>query len=122
MRKLIVGDKLYREYTLSSNVNFEFATVEKITKTQAVLSNGVRLINEPKKDYYTEETIYQVFGDRWESYSFQNDEVVKRAEQERYKQKVNRWLREEKLTQEEKILVYETIQKSRANVPTTKKQ
>jgi len=64
MEKLKVGDKVYHEryHTYGDNVTYIVETVERLTNTQAILSNGVRLINAPYE--HNSVVMYSQYGEK----------------------------------------------------------
>ncbi len=108
MEKLKVGDKLYlkQHARWGDDIYYQFASVERLTKTQAVLSNGVKLINEPSKDYYSKEIGYSVYGDRWTKWYFQNEQILIEAKVEKEKRLIDNWFSKRKFTNEEKKIIY----------------
>lgn len=108
MELLKIGDKLYHKdhSPWTNNVTYKFETVERLTKTQAILSNGTKLINEPIKGHYDEAFGYPTYGDRWDKWYFETEEILLEAEKEIEKQNVNYWFDKRKFTNEEKRIVY----------------
>jgi hypothetical protein len=109
-QKLKVGDKVYsiEHEQWGNNIYYIFATVERITKTQAILSNGVRLINEPKNNYHNN-IGYQTFGDSWKWYHIQTVEAIEESKKENKRQDIVRWFKNKKFTEEEQFLIYDTF-------------
>ena len=94
LRKLIVGDVLYRKYSerYSRNVIIDVATVERLTPTQALLSNGVRLINDvPKITEYKKVPEYTIKSDSFSSYRFITDNIIKEKEELNRVNKIKKW-------------------------------
>jgi hypothetical protein len=112
MELLKVGDMLYnKEYSqYSSNVFYKFATVERLTKTQAILSDGTRLVNEPKENWHDKVIEYHIVGDKYTAWRFETDEILKEAEAEINRQKIVRWFNEKKFTEDEKFIIYNTFE------------
>lgn len=108
MELLKIGDKLYyKEHSRwTDNVLYKFATVDRLTKTQAILSNGTKLINEPIKDHYDKAVGYPIYGDRWNKWYFETEEILQEAKKEREKQIINSWFEKRKFTNEEKRIIY----------------
>ena len=109
MKRLEVGDKVYnKEHARwGGNVYYRFEVVERLTKTQAVLSNGIKLINEPVKPSFSEDTVgYSVYGDRWKKWHIQTDEIILEAKAEKERQTINSWFELRKFTESEKQIVY----------------
>jgi len=108
MELLKIGDKLYyKEHSRwNDNITYKFATVERLTKTQAILSNGTKLINEPTKWHYDKVVGYPTYGDRWNKWYFQTEEILLEAKKEKEKQIINSWFEKRKFTNEEKRIIY----------------
>ena len=109
MKRLEVGDKVYnKEHARwGGNVYYRFEVVERLTKTQAVLSNGIKLINEPVKSSFSKDTVgYSVHGDRWKKWHIQTDEIILEAKAEKERQTINSWFELRKFTESEKQIVY----------------
>lgn len=71
MEKLKIGDKIYIAETSrwSSRVNYTLDEVVRLTKTQAVLSKGRKIINEPTKDWYQKDCFCE-YGDRYKRWYY----------------------------------------------------
>ena len=109
MKRLEVGDKVYnKEHARwGGNVYYRFEVVERLTKTQAVLSNGIKLINEPVKSSFSKDTVgYSVHDDRWKKWHIQTDEIILEAKAEKERQTINSWFELRKFTESEKQIVY----------------
>jgi len=111
MEKLKIGDKLFnkKHQQWGSNIYYKFATVERLTKTQAVLSDGTRLINEPQIKSYDKIISYPVYGDTWTRWHFETPEILEEAKKERDRQAVIRWFDSRKFSEEEKRIIYNTF-------------
>jgi hypothetical protein len=111
MQPLKVGDKVYskRYERWGNNTYYYFAVVERLTKTQAILSGGTRLINTPKVDYFSKIVCYPVYGDTWVKWSIQTPEILEEAKLERERQSVLRWFKDRQFSEEEKRIIYNTF-------------
>lgn len=109
MEKLKVGDKVYlKSYSKwGKDVHYKFGIVERLTKTQAVLDCGTRLINEPKADYYTKNVSYGEYGDTWTKWKIQTPQILEAARIEGERQKVVTWFENKKFNEDEMKIVYE---------------
>jgi len=103
---LKVGDKLYykKHQRFSDYIYYEFTTVERLTKTRAVLANGTVLVNEPKQ--YGGKFGFGIYGDTWEKYYHVTSEIIEEARLERKRQQIARWFNDKKFTDEEKEIIY----------------
>lgn len=111
IEKLKVGDKLYIKQNIrySSLVEYTFATVERLTTTQAILSNGTKLINEPVNNGYDNSVGFSVYGDRWNKWHMETPEMVEEAKIYNDRRKKINWFNRQQFTDEYKILIYELL-------------
>jgi hypothetical protein len=114
---LKVGDKVYqKDYPRYPNqnmvdwYNYKSATVQRLTKTQAILSNGVKLINEPENGIGWKEqgylAAYPIYGDRWNKYFIETPESLADGMIQKKRAKVQNWFVAQKFTEEQKIAIY----------------
>jgi hypothetical protein len=103
---LEIGDKLVNieNNRWTSFTKYTFASVERLTKTQAILSNGVRLKSE--KSMWDGVVMFKVVGS-YGSYQFATPEIRIIAEKERKNIIAHNWISSKKFSNEEKLLVYE---------------
>jgi hypothetical protein len=108
MELLKIGDKLYnkKHQQWGNNVYYQFSTVERLTKTQAVLSCGTKLVNEPKFDNYIKTIGYPTYGDSWNKWHIQTPEILEEAKLEKERQTIVRWFDNRKFSEEDKRIVY----------------
>ena len=109
MEKLKVGDKLFYKNSgrWYNSITYSFADVVRLTKTLAVLSNGIKLIIEPTKDTYSNNDIcYIQYGDRYKKWFITTEEVLNLAKKEREKTYINNWFLTRGFSDEEKRIVY----------------
>ena len=113
MDKLKVGDKVVKisRSRWGNNTNYTFATVTRITKTQAILSNDVKLINEPTKRPIGKEIGFPIYGNKWTFYINVTDEIIEEANQEKKRQTICNWFSEKEFTEDDKKIIYETFEK-----------
>ena len=111
MEKLKIGDKVVRQSNdrWSRNVYYSFSKVERLTKTQAVLTDGTKLVNEPKLDHWENKIMYSAFGDRWEKWVIETPEIIEEAKKEKERQQINRWFNDRKFNEEEIFIIYNTF-------------
>ena len=111
MNPLKVGDKVYsKEHSRWRNdVRYRLEVVERINKTQAILSNGIRLINTPQVDYYSNKVCYPAYGDTWNKWSIQTPEILEEAKAEKERQSIISWFNDRKFSEEEKRIIYTTF-------------
>jgi hypothetical protein len=112
MEQLKVGDKvcLVQNQRFGTGINFYFSEVERLTKTMAVLTNGKKLINEPKTRHYNK-NIYDFYeyGDKWICWQRTTPEILEAYKKEQQRVKISNWLHNRKFTDEEKAIIYNTF-------------
>jgi hypothetical protein len=110
MEPLKVGDKVYLKEAMrySNFITYKIATVERLTKTQAILSNKDKVINEPKLTGYIGDKIigFEIYGDRWKHYHILTDEIMEEAKIQSEKIKAHNWFIKKNFTNEEEELIY----------------
>lgn len=114
-RPLQVGDAVYLREMDSWNRDihrYRFATVERLTKTRAVLSNKVVLINEPK--FYTnwdkKESVTQFYeyGNTRIRYEFTTPKVIEEAKKAKeIENSINFFFNINKLPLDKKVKLYQ---------------
>lgn len=111
MEKLKIGDKVYykKHQQWGNNVYYTFAVVERLTKTQAILSDGTKLVNEPKFDNWSKIVGYPTYGDSWEKWHIETPEIIEEANKEKKRQKIVAWFRNRKFSEEEQFIIYNTF-------------
>jgi len=114
MEKLKVGDKLYQKSSsrYTQFTDYIFGTVERITKTQAILSNGYKIINDPKVDWYNKDIYcFSQYGDSYKRWFIQTNEIIKEANAENKRKKIYYWFRDKQFSDEEKLQVFNLLNK-----------
>ncbi|UWX56181.1 pyruvate kinase [Maribacter litopenaei] len=108
MDKLKVGDKVYntRQNGFADFVRYSFSEVISLTKTLAILKNGIRLINQPKTSYITEDIGYSVSRNRGTHWHLVSLEAIRKAQIENEKITAHDWFQEKKFTNDEKLEIY----------------
>lgn len=109
MKKLKVDDKLYIQSTQrwGNRINYRFATVVRLTKTQAILSDGTKLINEPTSSFGTGKKVcYSEYGSRYDKWLFQTEDILLEAEKAKETIEIESWFDNRKFSDEEKRIVY----------------
>ena len=113
MGELKVGDKMYNvsQDGFDDFARYSFSEVEQLTKTLAVLKNGIRLINKPKPSYIMEDIGYSVSrkkGTHWHKVSLQ---AIRKAQIENEKIKIHDWFEKKEFSLKEKMTIYELLAK-----------
>lgn len=108
MKKLEVGDKVYntKQNGFDDFVRYSFSEVVRLTKTLAVLKNGVRLINQPKASYITEDVGYSVSRQKGVHWHIVSLDAIRRAQIENQKIAAHDWFENKEFTIEEKVKIY----------------
>ena len=121
MEKLKVEDKLclVTWSRWGNNTYYKFATVERLTKTQAILTDGTRLINEPQKEYNKDSFVFCQYGDTWRKWQYETPELREDARIENNRQKKNRWFSNRKFTEAEQHAIYDLFESLGTLEPST---
>ncbi len=108
MRELKVGDKLYnvKQNGFADFARYSFSEVVSLTKTLAILKNGVRLYNQPKVSYIIEEVGYSVSRQKGVHWHLVSLEAIRNAQIEDEKIKAYQWFKTKDFSLEDKVLVY----------------
>lgn len=109
MEKLKIGDKLVfiKSPKLSEYNYYNFAEVVRLTNTQAILSDGTRLVNEPKKAWGGDGVEYSEYGETYTRWSIQTPEIIEQATKEKELIIAHNWLSKRNFTKEEKKIIYD---------------
>ncbi|CAM3371659.1 pyruvate kinase [Zobellia roscoffensis] len=113
MEELKVGDKLYntKQEGFNDFVRYSFSEVVKLTKTLAVLRNGVKLINRPKISYITESIGYSVNRQKGVHWHLVSLEAIRNAQIENEKIAAHDWFENKEFTLQEKQWIYRQFKK-----------
>ena len=122
MQKLKVGNKLclVTWNRWGNNTYYKFATVERLTKTQAVLSDGTKLVNEPSKYYGDKGPVFRQYGDNYTKWQFETPELREQAQKEDTRQKKNTWFSNRKFTEAERHAIYDLFESLGSLTPVEK--
>ena len=112
MRDLVVGDKMYnvRQEGFSDFVRYSFSEVVELTKTLAVLKNGVRLANRPRASFI-EEYGYAVSKSKSTHWHLVSIKAIRQAQIENQKIAAHDWFEGKTFTLKEKQFIYNAFQK-----------
>lgn len=113
MRQLELGDKMYNvtQNGFGDFARYTFSEVVELTKTLALLKNGVRLYNRPIPSYIIEDVGYCVSrqkGVHWHLVSLQ---AIRNAQLENEKIAAHDWFEAKEFTLKEKQLIYREFKK-----------
>ena len=108
MEKLKVGDKLYnvKQNGFSDFARYSFSEVVRLTKTLAILKNGVRLFNQPVTSYIIEDVGYSVSRNKGTHWHLVTLKAIRNAQLENEKIAAYDWFETKEFTLEEKQLIY----------------
>jgi hypothetical protein len=107
---LKVGDRVCHVNDSSWNrfVQYEFATVIRVTETQAVLDKTH--LTKLCKDKLAEDAYYK-YGNKRSKWVIETQELVELARVSRKRQTIYTWFENKKFTQEEKTTIYNLLNK-----------
>jgi hypothetical protein len=108
MEKLKIGDKVYNttQNGFDDFVRYSFSEVVDLTITLAVLKNGVKLINQPKLSYITEDVGYSVSRKKGVHWHLVSLSAIRKAQIENEKIKAHDWFESKEFTIKEKQMLY----------------
>jgi len=108
MEDLKVGDKLYNvsQNGFGDFYRYSFSEVVRLTKTLAILDNGVRLRNKPVKSLINDEIGYALATNRWVYWHIVSDEILRRAEKENEMIAIHDWFKDRSFNFLEKTMIY----------------
>ncbi len=108
MEKLKVGDKLYnvRQNGFVDFARYSFSEVVKLTKTLAILKNGVRLINQPKISYIMSDVGFSVYRNKGTHWHVVTLKAIRDAQLENEKIAIHDWFETKEFSLAEKQLIY----------------
>lgn len=109
MEKLKVGDKLYnvKQNGFSDFARYSFSEVTRLTKTLAILKNGVHLYNQPKVSYIMEDKGYSVSRQKGVHWHLVSLKAIRKAQVENEKIVAHDWFERKEFTLEEKQFIYQ---------------
>ncbi|MBM1106028.1 pyruvate kinase [Aurantibacter crassamenti] len=109
MRKLEIGDKVYniKQNGFMDFVRYSFSEVVALTKTLAVLKNGVKLINQPKISYIAEDIGYSVSRQKGVHWHIASLQAIRNAQLENEKIEAHDWFENKEFSLEEKKWLYQ---------------
>lgn len=106
---LKVGDKVCQvtHSRWGDDVHYRFEEVERLTKTQAILKNGTKLINDATNSWGSGYS-FMTYGDRYSIWNITTPEIIEASKIERERQKVNSWFNKQKdlFTDEQKKQIF----------------
>ncbi|EDM44454.1 hypothetical protein SCB49_05475 [unidentified eubacterium SCB49] len=117
MRLLKIGDKMYnvKQQGFDDFMRYSFSEVVELTKTLAVLKNGVKVINQPKTSFI-EPIGYSVNRDRSTHWHLLTVEVIRKAQLENEKITIHDWFEQKQFTFEDKRAIYHAFQAKKKKV------
>lgn len=121
MKQLKIGDKVYntKQNGFSDFVRYSFSEVVSLTKTLAVLKNGVRLVNKPKPSYITEDIGYSVSKQKGVHWHLVSLNAIRKAQIENEKIEAYDWFKNKAFTLTEKQEIYRLFKTKEAGSTVT---
>ncbi|MFT6839093.1 MAG: hypothetical protein ACJAZR_002637 [Sediminicola sp.] len=112
MKQLEIGDKVYNIHRDGFNdfQRYTFSEVVRLTKTLAVLENGVRLMNQPKTSWISEDICYSVYRDYWTYWHLTSEMAIVKAKEENEKIAAYDWFETKFFNLKEKQAIYKLFQ------------
>lgn len=111
-RILKIGDRLcqkvYRRFG-SGIDGYNFGEVVRVTKTQAILDSGIKLLRVPNFNGFLKKYEYETYGDRYKTWELETRELVEEAKEFKRIREINSWFNSKKFTQEEIIIIHNTL-------------
>jgi hypothetical protein len=106
-KQLQIGDKVYnaKQDGFEDFVRYSFSEVVELTKTLAVLKNGVRLVNRPRTSFLEAigYSVSQKNGVHWHLLTI---DIIRNAQLENQKIMVHEWFETKEFSFEEKIKIH----------------
>ncbi|MBU2997275.1 pyruvate kinase [Cellulophaga baltica] len=108
MELLKVGDKVYntKQNGFNDFVRYSFSEVVRVTKTLAVLKNGIRLVNRPEISYITESIGFSVSRQRGVHWHLVSLQAIRNAQIENEKIRAHDWFESKEFSLKEKQFIY----------------
>ncbi len=108
MRNLVIGDKLYnvKQDGFGDFARYSFSEVVKLTKTLAILKNGVRLFNQPRPSYIIEDVGYCVSRQKGVHWHLVSLNAIRNAQIENDKIEAYDWFEAKQFSLKEKQFIY----------------
>jgi len=118
MRALEIGDKLYnvKQNGFDDFARYSFSEVIELTKTLAILKNGIRLFNQPKISYIIEDVGYSVSRQRGIHWHLVSLNAIRKAQLENEKITITDWFNAKEFTLLEKQFIYEEFEKRKETI------
>jgi hypothetical protein len=113
MRELQIGDKMYnvKQDGFGDFARYTFSEVVSLTKTLAILKNGVRLFNQPRPSYIIEDVGYCVSRKKGVHWHLVSLKAIRNAQVENEKIEVHDWFESKQFTLVEKQWIYKEYKK-----------
>lgn len=108
MRNLEIGDKLYnvKQDGFGDFARYSFSEVVKLTKTLAILKNGIRLFNQPRPSYIIEDVGYCVSRQKGVHWHLVSLKAIRNAQIENDKIAAHDWFESKQFSLTEKQFIY----------------
>lgn len=111
MEYLKIGDKLFNVKRDGFNdfARYSFSEVVRLTKTLAVLKNGVKLVNQPRKSYIISDVGYSVSKSKGVHWHLVTLDAIRDAQLENEKIVAYDWFQEKKFNIKEIEYIYKLL-------------
>ena len=107
MRQLEVGDNVVYIHHLKDDYRtFNFSEVVRVTKTQAILTDGTKLKINPIRGFNSTYRYENVLSYAFESWELVTPEILEDVEYQKEHQKMLDWFKRKSFSIEEKKLIY----------------
>lgn len=113
MRELEIGDKVYnvKQDGFGDFERYTFSEVVKLTKTLAILKNGIRLYNQPRPSYIIEDVGYCVSRKKGVHWHLVSLKAIRNAQVEQEKIEAHDWFEAKEFTLQEKQFMFREFKK-----------
>ncbi len=105
MKELEIGDKMFnvQQDGFEDFARYSFSEVVRLTKTLAILKNGVKLVNQPKPSYIISDIGYSVSRNKSTHWHHVSLKAIRNAQVENAKIAAYDWFATKEFSLEEKI-------------------
>ena len=113
MKELEIGDKLYnvKQNGFTDFARYSFSEVVALTKTLAILKNGVRLYNRPRISYIMENIGYSVARKKGVHWHLVSLKAIRDAQLENQKIAAYDWFEAKEFSIQEKQIIFNQFKK-----------
>lgn len=101
MENLKVGDKVYNINNKWGKAIYNISTVIRVTKTLAILENGIRI--KINSNYRNE---FEQYGNPYIEWQISTDEIMEKIKNIQSQKAINKWFNENIFTDDQKKVIY----------------